>query len=54
MLRIVLGYMYDPERGEPKNGIKTGTAFEDLPDSDVCPVYGVYAKIGESAFLPTE
>ena len=42
---IACGYVYDPERGEPKNGIKPDTAFEDLPDSYVCPVCGVYAKI---------
>ena len=47
-------YIYNPERGEPKNGIKPGTAFEDLPDTYVCPVCGVYAKIGKSAFLPIE
>jgi len=51
---IACGYVYDPERGEPKNGIKPDTAFEDLPDSYVCPVCGVYAKIGKSAFVPTE
>jgi len=51
---IACGYMYDPERGEPKNGIKPGTAFEDLPESYICPVCGVYAKIGKSAFVPTE
>jgi rubredoxin len=50
----VCDYIYDPVRGEPKNGIPAGTAFEDLPDSYVCPVCGVYAKIGKSAFLPLE
>jgi len=51
---IACGYVYDPERGEPKHGIKPDTAFEDLPDSYVCPVCGVYARIGKSAFVPTE
>ena len=51
---IACGYVYDPDRGEPKNGIKPDTAFEDLPDSYVCPVCGVYAKIGKSDFVPTE
>lgn len=36
----VCGYVYDPEQGDPDNGIKPGTAFEDLPDSWVCPVCG--------------
>ena len=48
------GYIYDPERGEPKNGIPPGTPFEDLPESYVCPVCGVYARVGKSAFVATE
>ncbi|MDD1707242.1 MAG: rubredoxin, partial [Methanoregulaceae archaeon] len=31
------GYIYDPARGEPKNGIPPGTAFEDLPNTYTCP-----------------
>lgn len=27
----VCGYEYDPEVGDPENGIEPGTAFEDLP-----------------------
>ena len=34
------GYVYDPAKGDPENGIKPGTAFEDLPDDWVCPVCG--------------
>lgn len=33
----VCGYVYDPEKGDPKNGIPAGTAFEDLPDDWRCP-----------------
>jgi rubredoxin len=36
----VCGYTYDPEKGDPDNGIKPGTKFEDLPDNWVCPVCG--------------
>ena len=25
------GYIYDPELGDPENGIAPGTSFEDLP-----------------------
>jgi rubredoxin len=25
-------YVYDPEAGDPDNGIATGTSFGDLPD----------------------
>jgi rubredoxin len=35
------GYIYDPEIGDPDNGIDPGTSFEDLPESWVCPVCGV-------------
>ncbi|MGE4584266.1 MAG: rubredoxin [Sphaerochaeta sp.] len=34
------GYVYDPTVGDPDNGIKPGTAFEDLPDDWVCPLCG--------------
>jgi len=36
----VCGYIYDPEIGDPDGNIKPGTAFEDIPDSWVCPVCG--------------
>lgn len=38
---LVCNYVYDPEAGDPENGILPGTAFEDLPDDWVCPVCGV-------------
>ena len=34
----VCGYVYEPEIGDPDNGIEAGTAFENLPDSWVCPL----------------
>jgi rubredoxin len=34
------GYIYDPEVGDPENGIAPGTAFEDLPDDWECPICG--------------
>ena len=36
----VCGYVYDPANGDPENGIKPGTAFEDLPDDWTCPICG--------------
>jgi flavin reductase (DIM6/NTAB) family NADH-FMN oxidoreductase RutF/rubredoxin len=36
----VCGYIYDPAKGDPDNGVEPGTAFEDLPDDWVCPVCG--------------
>lgn len=38
---VVCGYIYDPEMGDSDGGINPGTAFEDIPDSWVCPVCGV-------------
>jgi anaerobic nitric oxide reductase flavorubredoxin len=35
------GYVYDPEKGDPDNGVAPGTAFEDIPDDWVCPVCGL-------------
>jgi rubredoxin len=37
----VCDYVYDPEAGDPDNGVEPGTAFEDLPDDWVCPDCGV-------------
>jgi flavin reductase (DIM6/NTAB) family NADH-FMN oxidoreductase RutF/rubredoxin len=34
------GYIYDPLIGDPENGIKHGTSFDDLPADWVCPVCG--------------
>jgi rubredoxin len=36
----ICNYQYDPELGDPENNVDPGTAFEDLPDSWVCPVCG--------------
>jgi rubredoxin len=36
----VCGYLYDPVKGSPSQGIKPGTRFEDLPDNWVCPECG--------------
>ena len=35
------GYIYDPNLGDPENGIAPGTPFEALPDGWVCPVCGL-------------
>lgn len=36
----VCSYVYDPEAGDPENGVQPGTAFEDIPDSWLCPICG--------------
>ena len=30
----VCGYVYDPEKGDPDNGIAPGTPFDKLPGKD--------------------
>lgn len=43
------GYIYDPEIGDPDNGIAPGTSFDDLPDDWTCPMCGLgkdmFAKV---------
>lgn len=34
------GYVYDPEEGDPDNGVKAGTPFDKLPEDWVCPLCG--------------
>ncbi len=36
----VCGYVYDPEKGDPDNGIAAGTPFDQLPEDWVCPECG--------------
>jgi len=38
---LVCGYIYDPAVGDPTQGVKPGTKFEDIPDEWVCPECGV-------------
>jgi rubredoxin len=42
------GYVYDPEKGDPDNGIPPGTAFEDIPEDWVCPL----CSVGKDEFAP--
>ena len=43
----VCGYIYNPEEGDPDNGIKSGTQFEDLPENWVCPICGASKELFE-------
>jgi rubredoxin len=36
----ICGYVYDPEQGDPDNGVEPGTKWEDVPDDWECPVCG--------------
>jgi len=42
----VCGYVYDPSAGDPDNGVKPGTKWEDVPEDWVCPLCGA----GKDAF----
>ena len=44
----VCGYVYDPKLGDPEQGVKPGTPFEQVPDDWVCPECGV----GKDHFSP--
>ncbi len=41
------GYIYDPESGDPENGVAAGTAFEDVPEDWVCPKCGAEKEFFE-------
>jgi rubredoxin len=41
-------YTYNPERGDPRNGIPAGTPWDELPEDWVCPKCGT---IKENFFL---
>jgi len=47
----VCGYIYDPEKGDPDGGIKSGTLFERIPAEWACPICGaakeMFAKMDE-------
>ena len=46
----VCEYIYEPEKGDPDNGITPGTPFDSIPDNWVCPLCGIgkemFEKIG--------
>jgi len=43
----VCGYVYDPEDGDPDNGVEAGTSFESVPDDWTCPVCGAEKELFE-------
>ncbi len=38
------GYVYDPDKGDPKGKIAAGTKFEKIPANWVCPFCGASKK----------
>jgi rubredoxin len=45
----VCGYIYDPAKGDPNNGVPPGTSFDNLPADWVCPLCGVGKEDFEAA-----
>ncbi len=39
---IPCGWLYDPAKGDPENGVAPGTPFEELPEDWSCPLCGAY------------
>ena len=37
---IPCGWIYDPSKGDPDNGVAPGTPFEELPEDWSCPLCG--------------
>ena len=37
----ICGYVYDPAKGDPGNGVAAGTPFDQVPESWCCPECGV-------------
>lgn len=38
---VTCGYVYEPEEGDPENGVAPGTPFSEIPQEWVCPACGV-------------
>jgi rubredoxin len=47
---VICGYVYDPEAGDPANGVDPGTPFDKVPEDWVCPECGA----GKSDFEKVE
>ncbi len=45
----VCAYIYDPDTGDPDEGIDPGTSFDDIPDDWVCPDCGADKSFFEEA-----
>ena len=49
-LCTVCEWVYNPEIGDPEQGIEPGTPFEALPEDWVCPL----CSVGKEDFEPIE
>ena len=37
---VLCGWIYDPAKGDPNNGVEAGTQFEEVPEDWTCPLCG--------------
>lgn len=37
---VLCGWIYDPAKGDPNNGVEAGTPFEEVPEDWTCPLCG--------------
>lgn len=42
------GYIYDPAKGDPENGIPPGTPFDEMAEDWTCPI----CYVGKDKFDP--
>jgi rubredoxin len=45
----VCGYVYDPQAGDPDNGIAPETSFATLPEDWTCPLCGADKEMFEAS-----
>ena len=48
-LCLPCGYIYDPDEGDPENGIAPGTPWEEVSEDWVCPICGLDKTVFEEA-----
>ena len=46
----ICGYVYDPELGDPDNGVAPGTPWEEVPEDWTCPL----CRVRKDQFGPEE
>ncbi len=43
------GYVYDPEKGDPAQGVLPGTEWKDVPEDWLCPECGIGKEFFQEA-----
>jgi rubredoxin len=45
--KCVCGYIYDPAKGDPDQGVDAGTPWEKVPEDWTCPLCGQSKELFE-------